>query len=382
MRVKKITPRFFNYYERPARNDLDAGVDFVQKYPEFKKNYYAFTCLQYHEGIKKLFCGTTNFSNDVLHTFDPKTKEFESLNYADFGKDRFEIKCHRSLAVGKDGKVYGATSLLHDIPDRLNGPGGKLFCYDPKKKKLELIAIPVPHDYIQTISLDPEREMIYGFTYPVFNFFAYSIREKKVKFLHYMQSITHLSAIDDAGGYWGTWGLSHKLFRYDPDTNKVEFHKHGLPHECRSLMYKHAGPVDMMLNAGDGYLYVTSEIAELYRLNPKNAEVKYLGRPFASDRMPGLTVGPKGLLFGAGGIDRDTQLCCYDRETGRFQHLGPIKATEAGNAGSKSGADKRVPAGAVCFRTHDLIAVGNTLYCGETDNPERGDYLWEIELDV
>ncbi|MGH7144699.1 MAG: hypothetical protein ACREJ2_11315 [Planctomycetota bacterium] len=380
MRVKKITPRYFNLYERSAHNDLDAGVDFIKRNADMKKNYYAFTCLQFHPTAKKLLCGTTNFSNDVLHTFDPATKEFQSLGYAQFGRDEFEIKCHRSLAVGKDGKVYGATSCLHDIPDRLKGPGGKVFSYDLNTKKFELLCIPKQHDYIQTISLDPEREMIYGFTYPVFEFFAYSIREKKVKYLQYMQSITHLSAIDDAGGYWGTWGFDHKFFRYDPVSNSVNFFKHGLPLQCHSLMYKNAGPVDMMLNAGDGSLYITSEIAELYRLNPKTAEVAYLGRPFASNRMPGLTVGPKGLLFGAGGIDDDTQLCSFDRETGRFENLGHIKATEGGNAGSKKGADSRVPAGTTCFRTHDLIAVGNTLYCGETDNPKRGDFLWEIEL--
>jgi len=33
-----------------------------------------------------------------------------------------------------------------------------------------------------------------------------------------------------------------------------------------------------------------------------------------------------------------------------------------------------------CFRVHDLVVVGDTLYLGETDNPERTNHLWEIEL--
>lgn len=366
MRIKKITPRFFQDYKRKAKNDLDAGIEFVWRDEEFRRRYYAFTCLAWHAPSKKLLCGTTNFSNDVLHTFDPVTKKFESLNYAAFGKDPFEIKCHRSLAVGTDGAVYGATSCLHGVDQRMEGPGGKLFKLEVASQRFELLGIPKPHDYIQTITLDPKRQMLYGFTYPVFEFFAFSLPERRVKFIQYMESIPHLSALDDAGGYWGTWGAQHCFFRYDPDESKVRFFKHGLPVKCQSLMYRNAGPLDIVLNGGDGYLYIGSEQAELYRLDPQTAKLEYLGRPYPSERLPGLCVGPRGLLLGAGGRDRTTRLFSYDRASRIFTELGAI-------------ADP--VSGASCFRAHDLIALGNTLYLGETDNPDRGDYLWEIELE-
>lgn len=366
MRVKKITPRCFRMCRRKDKTNLDFSIEFVKKDEDFRKNYYSFTCLKYHEPSKRLLCGTTNFSSDVLHTFDPATKEFQSLGYAAFGKDPFEIKCHRSLAVGKDGMVYGATSALHDVNERLDGPGGKLFSYDMQRRSFELLGIPKPHDYIQTITLDPERGLLYGFTYPVFEFFVFSLRERRVVFMQYMESIPHLSALDDEGGYWGTWGSQHKLFRYDPDEAKVCFYKHGLPTPCQSLMYRNAGPLDMVLNAGDGNLYIASEQADLYRLDPKTGDLEFLGHPYPSVRMPGLCLGPQGLLFCAGGADHQSRVCCYDRERRVFTNLGPVADPVSGES---------------CFRAHDLIAIGNTLYLGETDNPERGDYLWEIELE-
>jgi hypothetical protein len=367
MQIKSITSRCFRPYKRKARNDLDSGTEFVKRDEEFRKNYYAFTCLLYHARPGKLFCGTTNFSNDILHSFDPVSKKFESLGYAEFTKDKYEIKCHRSLAIGKDGKIYGATSCLHHVNERLQAPGGKIFRYDTQTQKFETLCIPKPHDYIQTISLDPLREMIYGFTYPVFEFFAYSIPENKVRYIQYMGSIPHLSAIDDEGGYWGTWGDEHRFFRYDPDENRVRFFEHGLPNKCQSLMYKNAGPLDMVLNIEDGGLYICSETAELFRLNPSNAQLNYCGKAFPSVRMPGLCLGPRGLLFAAGGVDGGVRVCSYDRKLCTFKDLGPVVDSQTKEK---------------CFRAHDLAAIGHTLYLGETDNPARGDYLWEIELDV
>ena len=172
--------------------------------------------------------------------------------------------------------------------------------------------------------------MIYGMSYPVFNFFAYSIDRKKVVYSQFMQSITHIAAVDDDGGYWGTWGYGHHLFRYDPKDNAVKFFDHGLPSKCESLMYPHAGPIDSMINGGDGYLYIGSEKCELYRLDPKTAEVTYLAKPFVSNRMPGLLVGSDGLIYGAGGNDDNVRIFSYDRGTGAASRPRPCRRQRFG----------------------------------------------------
>ncbi|OPZ91927.1 MAG: hypothetical protein BWY73_00980 [candidate division TA06 bacterium ADurb.Bin417] len=81
--------------------------------------------------------------------------------------------------------------------------------------------------------------------------------------------------------------------------------------------------------------------------------------------MPGLQVAADGLIYGCGGSDNQPVVFRYDRRSGRFETLGEIR-TSAG--------------GEVCFRTHDLEVVGNTIYVGETDNPSRTNYLWECRI--
>lgn len=352
-------------YVRKYVGTVDNIFERIDKDKDFKENYYSFTSLLYDKKREILFCGNTNFNNNLLHTFNLKTKQFESLGYPKFGEE-FEIKIHRGLELASDGMIYGATSSLHYENKRLDAPGGKVFKYDFENKSYTTIAIPSPHDYIQTISLDEERAMIYGFTYPVFNFFAYSLIEKKVVYNQFMNSISHISAIDDNGGFWGTWGSKHHLFRYDPVKNKVKFYNHGFPEKGGNLMYRNAGPVDCMINGADGFLYVATDLGSLYKLTPETGEVEFLGKPFPGIRMPGMIMDDNGLIYLSGGDDNNCQLAVYDRKSKKFTNLGNIICSEDGER---------------CFRTHDLELVGNTVYVGETDNPIRTDYLWECIIE-
>ena len=365
MKLVSVKAHSLTQYVRPTSTVVDDIARQIRKDAEFRKGYYAFTCLRYHPQRRLLYCGTTSFATDLLYSFDPATGRLESMNYAEFG-EQYEVKIHRGLELGDDGMLYGATSLLHDVSERHQAPGGKVFRFDPTSGKFECLCIPAPPDYIQTITLDSRRGMIYGMTYPVFDFFAYSLDKDEVVYRRYMGSITHIGAVDDDGGYWGTWGSAHNLFRYDPATNEVNFIDHGLPTGCESLMYHGAGPIDCMINGRDGYLYIGGEKGELFRLDPKTAEVVYLARPLPSNRLPGLVIGPQGLMFGVGGNDNQTAIFTYDRGSGACRVLGPVRDEQ----------------GQTCFRPHDLVWIDDRLFVGETDNPQRTCYLWECELDL
>ncbi|KPJ60477.1 MAG: hypothetical protein AMS15_06375 [Planctomycetes bacterium DG_23] len=379
MKIISVTPHIFKDHS-PLDRQVRGVFAYSRTHEDFRRNRYAFTCLVYHPGERKIYCGTTNFANDLVCTFDPETGEFESKNYASFGEE-YEIKIHRGIWLGRDGKIYAATSCLHDTNERLDAPGGKVFSYDPKTDEYALLCIPSAHDYIQTITLDAEREMIYGMTYPVFNFFAYSIREDRVVYEQFMRSITHIGAVDDAGGYWGTWGVRHHLFRYDPEQNRVRFFKHGLPVPCENLMYPGAGPIDCMINGGDGFLYVGTEKAELYRIDPNTGEVIYLGKPHPANRLPAICLGEDGLIYGTAGDDYNCIIFTYDRNSGAFKNLGVVRETEAAvvkRAANPKGKD--VTSGRSLYRPHDFIKLASKLYVGETDNRDRNNYLWECEL--
>jgi hypothetical protein len=336
---------------------------------EMRDNYIAFTCLLAapEEGV--VYCGVTAYNNDILHTFDLQEKVFRTLGYQSVAEP-YEVKVHRSLERASDGAIYSASACLHDPSERLKAPGGAVFRLLPGNRRIEKLCIPCKHDYIQTITLDDKRKLVYGFTYPVFKFFVYHIETGEVEDYDYIGSITHISALDDAGRIWGTWhNTQHYLFSYDPDTREINWTRNRLPGAAKDAnrMYPGAGPVDVMINGGDGYLYIGSTGGALYRLDPKKGEAEWLGKPSAADRMPGLTVWRDGLLLGVVGDEKTSNVFVYDREKRSFHTLGPIVATGDGKP---------------IYRTHDLAIVGKTLYVAETDVPDRSGYLWECEIDL
>ncbi|MCF7837224.1 MAG: hypothetical protein K9N49_01195 [Candidatus Marinimicrobia bacterium] len=336
---------------------------------DMKRDYVAFCSLLWHPGEQRLFCGVTAMDSNVLAKFNPATGRFEPLDYRPIAES-FEVKVHRSLELGADGTVYGATSCLYGLDQRRLAPGGALFRIPPGGTPQKL-AVPLPHDYIQTITLDDQRGLIYGLTYPVFNFFVYHLATGEVENHGFMGSITHISAIDDDGGFWSTWdNVHHYLFRYDPATRDITYFRHGLPNAKAeaNMMYPGAGPVDCMINGGDGFLYIGTTGGQLCRLNPKTAEVTYLGKPAATTRLPGLVLWHDSLLLGAAGDNEGGCIFSYDRETGAFRLLGPVHDAQSNRT---------------LFRVHDLRLADKThAFVAETDVPDRSGYLWECELEI
>ena len=368
MRIKQVKHYVLRDYhsdERLSDSAESATADDQDKF----NNYVAFTCLLPRPN-GKLLCGTTCFNTDILHSFDTATKRFESLNYPRVSEP-YEVKVHRSLELAPDGTVYGASACLFRVDERLKAPGGSLFRLRPGADTVEKIGIPLAHDYIQTITLDPARGLIYGQTYPCFRFFVHNLATRGTKDLGYLGSITHVSALDDSGCFWGTWDCSgHWLFKYDPEADDITWFRHGLPNGAKdsNIMYPGAGPVDCMINGGDGYLYIGTCGGSLCRLDPKTAEVTYLAKPSASWRLPGLVVWKDSLLLGCSGDEEGGNLFAYDRETNACHQLGPIVDSETGLK---------------LYRVHDLrLADERVAYIAETDVPKRSGYLWECELDV
>ena len=368
MKIKTVRHYILRDYRGAVGADMTGAVSGMDR--NMFENYVAFVSLLYHPREERLYCGLTAYNSNILAKFNPRTKQFEEFDYRPVAEP-FEVKVHRSLELASDGTIYGATACLHGLDKRREAPGGALFKIRPGAKVPEKFAVPTPPDYIQTITLDEKRKLIYGLTYPVFNFFVYHLDTGEVENYGYMGSITHISAIDDAGCFWSTWDVvNHNLFKYDPTTRKITYFTHGLPggRKESNMMYPGAGPVDCMINGGDGYLYIGTTGGSLCRLNPKTAEVTYLGKPSPATRMPGLLVWHDSLLLGTMGDDHASCLFAYDRETGAFTHLGDIVDSQT-----------RLP----LYRTHDLRLAGRDLaYVAETDTPGRSSYLWECEIEM
>ncbi|MCC6581685.1 MAG: hypothetical protein IT440_14735 [Phycisphaeraceae bacterium] len=368
MKIKTVTHHILCDYHGDHLSDYTGDPhEMREKNPKAFHNLAAFCCMLNHPD-GGLYCGMTRFNGDFFHRFDVHTHKFESLGY-DKIAEIFECKIHRSLCLASDGTIYGATAGLHLENQRLDAPGGAIFRYDPKTKELKKLAVPVAHDYIQTITMDEKRKIIYGQTYPVFKFFVYHMDSGRVDNHDFTGSISHISDIDDRGGYWSTWnGTNHWLFRYDPDQARAQWFRHSLPNAKAdaNIMYPNAGPIDVMLNGRDGWLYVGTCGGSLCRIHAESAEVEYLGHPAPTRRMPGLKHLDEDRLLGCCGDQDGGCLFIYHKKTKQFEVLGSIIDTRTGLS---------------LYRTHDLeIGSNGHVYVAETDVPTRSGYLWEIEL--
>lgn len=331
-------------------------------------NLISTTSVMWHPERQRVVCGLTSFDTDIVYEFDPATSEFHSLDYPSVS-EKFEIKVHRSLALTSNGSVYGATAGLHREDQRHEAQGGRIFQYDFDKREYDILGIPVPPDYVQTITLDEQRGLIYGVTYPAFTFFAFDIEKRRTRYQHYVGSVPHIMALDDDGCPWSTWSpRTHNLFKYNPDSNKMHFYNHGIPRSQgeAGIMFPGAGPVDTMLNGGDGYIYVGVTTGELVRIEPKSAQVEYLGKPSPETRLAALTLDPHGRLWGICGFLGRCRLFAYDRATRTFEDYGHIKDEESS-----------IP----IFIAHDMCFTSDScIFVGETDTADRAGYLWEIQL--
>jgi len=366
----KVNARKLREIGKPVDRPLSTlGYHDFTSSEDWRRNLISFTSLLYHPARQTVVCGLTAFDTDLMYEFDLKRKTFQCLGYSAVS-EKFEIKIHRSLHLLKDGRIIGATACLHREDQRREGPGGRIFIYDPTNKTYDFLGIPVPLDYIQTITVDETRGLIYGFTYPVFNFFVFNMATRKNRRVDYLGSIPHIVALDDNGNYWATWNnRTHNLFKYDPDRDHIEFFHHALPktNESCGLMYPGAGPIDGMVNGGDGYLYIGEAFGNLDRLDPRTGEVVNLGKPLPNEtRIPAMEVGPDGRIYGIAGFLGRCHLFAYDMKNESFEDLGHIL----------DDATKEP-----IFIGHDLcFAADNVIYVGETDTTHRAGYLWECVL--
>lgn len=350
-----------------------------RKHPEALHSWLGITTVMYCAIDQMVHCGLERFDNDILYLFDPQTKAFRSLRLNEH-LEMYDVKIHRSLCQNIDGYVYGATALLHDIDESAQARGGKLFRYRPEKYEIEILGVPVPHAYVQSIAIDSERQLLYGFTFTPERMFSYDLKSGEPRDLGQIGSSlfigqSHQPCIDDSGGVWGTWGsyYSHgklpteghriNLLKYDPDRDELIYFQHGLGGpgvSCQDM-------IDDIVNGGDGYLYIGGKGGRLYRLDPKTAAVEMLGHPFYHQRrISALTKGEDGTFYGAAG-DRDcVRLFNYDPGSDRMKELGVVYDSNRQQPAEKIHSLTMTPEG--------------VLYGGEIDNLHRTSWLWEITL--
>ena len=134
--------------------------------PEWFHGWISFDAVLFNPDDGFVYCGLNSLDGDLLYRFDPATETFECLQ-AKRWSDQFDVKIHRTILRNPiDHSLYFGTSLLHDLDQQLEARGGKFVRYDPASDAYQIVDVPAPRLYLQSIAADWQRNIIYSFTYP------------------------------------------------------------------------------------------------------------------------------------------------------------------------------------------------------------------------
>jgi len=282
-----------------------------------------------------------------------------------------------SLVVAPNGYLYGATSGKHAhlfvlaplhgyvqplgvIPDALSvthalavsalgdvyigmSPGGHLLKYTPHDEYEHSIQIgkplavtdlgqPVPGESIFALTIDRNRNAIYGLTSPNTHFFSYSIASGKFTDFGVVAKnipegekferdkiMSRALIVDQAGNVFAS-GENGSFFQFNPMTQKLE----KLPIHAPAVPGREPWTrVDAFLLDPSGGIYGGTSDGYLFHLDPKKLTVTNLGKPLNQYRIDGLVRSPDGKLYGVGGDKEEmARLFSYDPSTGAYEVLG------------------------------------------------------------
>ncbi len=287
----------------------------------------------------------------------------------------------RALAVAPDGRLYGATSGKRShlfLLDPVHGyvlplgflegvsavegalvvsragdvyigtvPGGHLLKYAQSSPRPESVpevrkALPVADlgtavngESISALAIDRARDRIYGLTRPGGCFFSYVVEsglftvhgqvaehdipgEKFEK----QKNIGRAIAVDIDGNAY-TSGEGGYLYQFSPSTGVLRRLDITVPSVPGREPYNR---VDAWASGGDSsILYGGTSDGYLFRLDPKNQQVRNLGKPLNRYRVRALVLARNGKLYGIGGDDDEmAQMFSYDPSSGFYELLGMI----------------------------------------------------------
>lgn len=368
----------------------------------WRNGWISFDTVTFNPDDGAVYCGLNSIDGDLLYRFDPGTEQFTCLNTRAWA-DAFDVKIHRTLLHNPaDGCLYFGTSLLHDIDQQREAGGGKLVRFDPTSGRYDILGVPVPMLYIQSIAADFARGKLYGFTYPAEALFEFDLAAGRSEILAYTGNTLFFSQphnpVVDAGGWlWGTYAETRawdeklsdtpiRVFKYHPEGRRFVWFDWGLSRKAdRDRLLPDppapAGAVsalaetrhrddfgfcDSMAYDGCRYIYAGTVAGVLCRIDTHNDRVEKLANVMATGRFPALAVANDGTLYGAGGMKGHTQIIRYRPGDDRIDGFSNLQDPKLGEG----------PA-----RIHELtVDRDHRLYLAENDNHQRSSYLWTARL--
>jgi hypothetical protein len=284
-----------------------------------------------------------------------------------------------SMSMAPDGDIFGATSGLHShlfvinpqhgyvvpigvIPDAkavtqalvISAIGsvflgvasnGHLLEYVPRNlenfqieigKPLPVIdhGAPISGESISALTIDRERNVIFGLTAPNAHLFKFSIADRRFtdlgivaqdlpsgeKFEH-EKAFSRMLVVDRDGNVFvsGENGVFYRFAIATETLERLTIHTPAIPGR------EPYTEVDAFFADDAGMIYGGTSDGYLFRLNPQKLTVTNLGKPLNQYHIAGLAKGTDGKLYGVGGDTSEmARMFSFDPATGAYDLLGFI----------------------------------------------------------
>ncbi len=237
-----------------------------------------------------------------------------------------------ALAVSLTGEVYIGAS-----------PNGHLLKYTPQNEDHQPIKVKdackvsdlgqaLNGESIFALTIDRGSNTLYGLTSPNARFFSYSIEKETFSDIGAVarkipegekfetQKMMSLMLVHDGKGRVYCSGENGSLFKYEPDSRKLEKLNLSVPAVPGREPWTR---VDAFLVDSAGVIYGGSSDGYLFRFDPEKLTIQNLGKPLTQYCLAGLVQGSNGKIYGIGGDeDEMARLFSYDPKTGSYEILG------------------------------------------------------------
>jgi hypothetical protein len=238
----------------------------------------------------------------------------------------------QALVISADGHIFLGTA-----------PGGHLLEYVPRDlgntqieigKSLTVIdhGVAISGESIAALTIDRQRNLIYGLTKANAHLFRFSIADNKFsdlgkvakspppgeKFEH-EKTMSRMLALDTTGNVFMS-GEDAAMYRFTVATGSLE----KLPIQVPAVPGREPYTrVDAFLLDSSGMIYGGTSDGYLFRLDPEKLTVVNLGKPLNQYHIAGLANGPDGKLYGVGGNTLEmARMFSFDPTNGVYDLLG------------------------------------------------------------
>jgi hypothetical protein len=284
--------------------------------------------------------GATSGKQSYLFVYDHFTNKVYPL-----GKIPGTSGVHHCLTEGNGGLIYIGTGLnelslidlTNDIPygrrtienqlwkdikSKYKGfDGGHIYVYDPEKgdsdvylqnnpAKLEDLGVAVPGNSVYAMTMSPDKDKIYGISYPDAIFFEFNIKNKTFKsYGPWLKTKSYAgperswrsiprSLVCMPDGKVFSSGDGGLLYYFDPVNGKIEETELRIPGEYWLTQNYNGYPViEQLIPDKDGSLLGSTSDGFIFRVDIDDNKLIVIGKPRVERRVRAMTLGKDQHLY-------------------------------------------------------------------------------------